>query len=284
MKWRGRQESSNIDDRRGRSVRAGGLAGMGGLGIIVAIVYMLLGGNPLDLLMLVQEQPATYEQSGGEYRESSEERDVRQFSAVVLKETEDVWHDIFSRSGRRYEEPTLTIYTGQVQSGCGVASSGTGPFYCPADRRIYLDLAFSNELRHKFGAPGDFALAYVIAHEVGHHVQNLLGVLGKVHELRSRVSQEEFNAYSVRLELQADYMAGVFARHVQNSNLLDEGDVEEAMNAASAVGDDTIQKKARGYIMPDSFTHGTSEQRMHWFRQGDQAGDLSRSDTFSRNP
>ena len=284
MKWRGRQESSNIEDRRGRSVKVGGLAGMGGLGIVVAIVYMLMGGNPLDLLMLVQEQPVAYEQTSGEYRESSEEKELRQFTAVVLKETESVWHDIFSSSGRRYEEPTLAIYSGEVQSGCGFASSGSGPFYCSVDHRIYLDLAFSSELRHKFGAPGDFALAYVIAHEVGHHVQNLLGILGKVHALRPQVSQEEFNAYSVRLELQADYMAGVFARHVQNKNLLDEGDVEEAMNAASAVGDDTIQKKTQGYIMPDSFTHGTSEQRMHWFRQGFLAGDLSQSDTFSRSP
>lgn len=284
MKWRGRQESSNIDDRRGRRVRTGGVAGISGLGIILAIVYMLMGGNPLDLLTLVQEQPASYEQSGGEYRESAGEKEVRQFTAVVLKETENVWHDIFSRSGRRYEEPTLTIFSGQVQSGCGFASSGSGPFYCPADRRIYLDLAFSDELRHRFGAPGDFALAYVIAHEVGHHVQNLLGILGKVHELRSRVSQEEFNAYSVRLELQADYLAGVFAHHVQNRNLLDEGDVEEAMNAASAVGDDTIQQKAQGYIMPDSFTHGTSEQRMNWFRKGFLAGDLSQGDTFAGKP
>jgi len=284
LKWRGRQESGNIEDRRGRRVRTGGVAGMGGLGIVLVIVYMLMGGNPQDLLMLTQEQAPTYEHSSHGYQERAGEREVRQFSAVVLKETENVWHDIFSRSGRIYEEPTLTLYSGQVQSGCGFASSGSGPFYCPEDRRIYLDLAFSSELRQKFGAPGDFALAYVIAHEVGHHVQNLLGILGKVHELRSRVSQEQFNAYSVRLELQADYLAGVFAHHVQNKKLLDEGDVEEAMNAARAVGDDTIQQKAQGYIMPDTFTHGTAEQRMRWFRKGFLAGDLSQGDTFSGNP
>jgi len=186
----------------------------------------------------------------------------------------------FAASGRAYEEPTLTIYSGSVQSGCGFASAGSGPFYCPLDRKIYLDLGFYDVMRDRFGAPGDFAMAYVIAHEVGHHVQNLLGILEKVHALRPRMSQEQFNALSVKLELQADYLAGVFAHHVRNKNLLDEGDFEEAMTAASAIGDDTIQKKTQGYIMPDSFTHGTSEQRMRWFRKGFRAGDLSQGDTF----
>ncbi len=280
MKWRGRQESTNIEDRRGRSVRRAGVGGIGGLGIVVAIIYMLMGGNPLDLLTLVQEQPVTHEQSQGSYQESAEEKQLRQFSAVVLRETENVWNELFARSGRSYEEPTLTIYSGSVQSGCGFASAGSGPFYCPLDRKIYLDLGFYDVMRNSFGAPGDFAMAYVIAHEVGHHVQNLLGILEKVHALRPRISQEQFNALSVKLELQADYLAGVFAHHVQNKNLLDEGDFEEAMGAASAVGDDTIQKKTQGYIMPDSFTHGTSEQRMRWFRKGFQTGDLSQGDTF----
>jgi len=280
MKWRGRQESTNIEDRRGRSVRRVGVGGIGGLGIVVAIIYMLMGGNPLDLLTLVQEQPVTHEQSQGSYQESAEEKQLRQFSAVVLRETENVWNELFARSGRSYEEPTLTIYSGSVQSGCGFASAGSGPFYCPLDRKIYLDLGFYDVMRNSFGAPGDFAMAYVIAHEVGHHVQNLLGILEKVHALRPRISQEQFNALSVKLELQADYLAGVFAHHVQNKNLLDEGDFEEAMGAASAVGDDTIQKKTQGYIMPDSFTHGTSEQRMRWFRKGFQTGDLSQGDTF----
>ena len=280
MKWRGREESTNIEDRRGRSVRRAGVGGLGGLGLIIAIVYMLMGGNPLDLLTLVQEQPPASEQSGGGYRESAEEEQLRKFSAVVLRETEDVWNQQFAASGRAYEEPTLTIYSGNVQSGCGFASAGSGPFYCPLDRKIYLDLGFYDVMRDRFGAPGDFAMAYVIAHEVGHHVQNLLGILEKVHALRPRLSQEQFNALSVKLELQADYLAGVFAHHVRNKNLLDEGDFEEAMTAASAVGDDTIQKKSQGYIMPDSFTHGTSEQRMRWFRKGFRAGDLSQGDTF----
>ncbi|MGE4442794.1 MAG: neutral zinc metallopeptidase [Desulfomicrobium sp.] len=280
MKWRGRQESANIEDRRGRSVRRAGVGGIGGLGIVVAIIYMLMGGNPLDLLTLVREQPVTHEQSQGSYRESAEEKQLRQFSAVVLRETENVWNELFARSGRSYEEPTLTIYSGSVQSGCGFASAGSGPFYCPLDRKIYLDLGFYDVMRDSFGAPGDFAMAYVIAHEVGHHVQNLLGVLDQVHAMRPRISQEQFNALSVKLELQADYLAGVFAHHVQDKNLLDEGDFEEAMGAASAVGDDTIQEKTQGYIMPDSFTHGTSEQRMRWFRKGFQAGDMSQGDTF----
>lgn len=277
MKWRGRQESTNIQDQRGRSVRRVGVGGLGGVGLIVAVVYMLMGGNPMDLL---QEQPSTYEQTGGGYQESAEEAQLRTFSAVVLKETEDVWKEVFAKSGQAYEEPTLAIYSGSVQSGCGFASAGSGPFYCPVDRKIYLDLGFYDVMHDKFGAPGDFAMAYVIAHEVGHHVQNLLGILDKVHAQRSRMSQEQYNALSVKLELQADYLAGVFAHHVKNKSLLDEGDVEEAMTAASAVGDDTIQKKTQGHIMPDNFTHGTSEQRMLWFRKGFRTGDLSEGDTF----
>jgi hypothetical protein len=280
MKWRGRQESTNIEDQRGRSVRRAGVGGLGGLGLIIAVVYMLMGGNPLDLLTQVQEQPPVQEQTGGGYQESAEEAQLRTFSAVVLRETEEVWKEQFARSGRTYEEPVLTIYSGSVQSGCGFASAGSGPFYCPLDGKIYLDLGFYDVMHGTFGAPGDFAMAYVIAHEVGHHVQNLLGILEKVHSQRNRLSQEQFNALSVKLELQADYLAGVFAHHVQNKNLLDEGDFEEAMTAASAIGDDTIQKKTQGYIMPDSFTHGTSEQRMRWFRKGYKAGDLSQGDTF----
>lgn len=280
MKWRGRQESTNVDDRRGRSVSRAGVGGLGGLGLIVVVVYMLMGGNPLDLLTELQEQPTSYEQTGGGYQESAEEAELRTFSAVVLKETEEVWNELFARSGQAYVEPTLTIYSGSVQSGCGFASAGSGPFYCPLDRKIYLDLGFYDVMHSKFGAPGDFAMAYVIAHEVGHHVQNLLGILEKVHSQRPSLSQEQFNALSVKLELQADYLAGVFAHHVQNKNLLDEGDFEEAMTAASAVGDDTIQEKTQGYIMPDTFTHGTSEQRMLWFRKGFRTGDLSEGNTF----
>lgn len=280
MRWRGRTESSHVEDRRGRTVRAGGIAGMGGLGIVVALVYLLMGGNPLELLQMAGEQGTQYETGSQSYRETDEEKELRQFSAVVLRETEQVWHDLFARNGMKYVEPTLTLYSGSVQSGCGFASSGSGPFYCPLDRKVYLDLQFYHEMKHRFSAPGDFAMAYVIAHEVGHHVQNLLGILDKYHALRGKMSEREFNTYTVKLELQADYMAGVVAHHIQNKGLLDEGDFEEAINAAGAVGDDTIQMQSQGYIIPENFTHGTADQRMHWFRKGFVAGDLSQGNTF----
>lgn len=277
MRWQGREESSRVEDRRG--MRGKGVAGIGGLGIVVLIVYTLMGGDPTDLLQVI-EQTQPQQSSGQPYQESPEEAQLRKFSSVVLRETELVWTDIFAQNGRRYQEPTLVIYSGQVQSGCGLASSGAGPFYCPMDQRIYVDLSFYRELQHRFKAPGDFAMAYVLAHEVGHHVQHELGILQKVQALRTRMSQEEYNTYSVKLELQADYLAGVWAHHVQNKGLLEAGDVEEAMGAASAVGDDTIQQQMQGHVRPETFTHGTSKQRMEWFMKGFRTGDLSQADTF----
>ena len=194
-----------------------------------------------------------------------------------------VWNDIFADLGKEYNEPKLVLFTGSVQSACGVAGASTGPFYCPGDKNVYIDLSFYNELKTQFKAPGDFAMAYVIAHEVGHHIQNELGIIAQMDEIRGKVSKEEYNKYNVRLELQADYLAGVWANHVQGQNLLEEGDLEEALTAASAVGDDRIQMQSQGYVVPDSFTHGTSEQRKRWFYKGYEAGDLSQWDTFSAN-
>jgi hypothetical protein len=214
------------------------------------------------------------------YEATQEEEELAEFVSVVLADTEVIWTDIFVEQGLQYTEPKLVLFNGSVQSACGVAGSSTGPFYCPTDQTVYIDLDFYQELKNKFKAPGDFAMAYVIAHEIGHHVQNELGVLDQMNEIRAKVSPEEYNEYNVRLELQADYLAGVWARHVQGKNLLEEGDLEEAMTAASAVGDDRIQMETQGYIVPDSFTHGTSEQRKRWFNKGYEAGDLSEWDTF----
>jgi predicted metalloprotease len=206
---------------------------------------------------------------------------MRQFVSVVLADTEDVWREQFRQLGREYEEPTLVLFSGRVESACGLASSAVGPFYCPRDHKLYIDLAFFEELKRRFGAPGDFAQAYVIAHEVGHHVQTLLGTNAKVDRLRGRISQQEFNQLSVRLELQADFLAGVWAHHAQRSQqILEPGDLEEALRAAAAIGDDRLQRQAQGYVVPDSFTHGSSEQRIRWFRRGFETGDLSQGDTF----
>lgn len=273
MKWKGRTRSSNVQDRRGMGGVAGGL---GGIGIVIVIIYTLLGGNPGDIMSNLDGG-----QSNAPYVATQEEEELAAFVSVVLADTEVIWSEIFAEQNLQYNEPTLVLFTGSVESACGVAGSSTGPFYCPGDNKVYIDLQFYQELKDKFDAPGDFAMAYVVAHEVGHHVQNELGVMAQMNELRGKVSQEEYNAYSVRLELQADYLAGVWARYVQGENYLEEGDLEEAMNAASAVGDDRIQMEAQGYVVPDSFTHGTSEQRKRWFYKGFEAGDLSEWDTFS---
>lgn len=217
------------------------------------------------------------------YEATQEEEELAEFVSVVLADTEVVWNDIFADLGKEYDEPKLVLFTGSVQSACGVAGASTGPFYCPGDKNVYIDLSFYNELKTQFKAPGDFAMAYVIAHEVGHHIQNELGIIAQMDEIRGKVSKEEYNKYNVRLELQADYLAGVWANHVQGQNLLEEGDLEEALTAASAVGDDRIQMQSQGYVVPDSFTHGTSEQRKRWFYKGYEAGDLSQWDTFSAN-
>ena len=279
MKWKGRAKSSNIEDRRGRGVGGAAIGGLGGFGIIIMIIYALLGGNPGDIMQSIdpgQTQNVPYEAT-------QEEEELAEFVSVVLADTEVVWNDIFADLGKEYDEPKLVLFTGSVQSACGVAGASTGPFYCPGDKNVYIDLSFYNELKTQFKAPGDFAMAYVIAHEVGHHIQNELGIIAQMDEIRGKVSKEEYNKYNVRLELQADYLAGVWANHVQGQNLLEEGDLEEALTAASAVGDDRIQMQSQGYVVPDSFTHGTSEQRKRWFYKGYEAGDLSQWDTFSAN-
>ena len=279
MKWKGRAKSSNVEDRRGRGVGGAAIGGLGGFGIIIMIIYALLGGNPGDIMQSIdpgQTQNVPYEAT-------QEEEELAEFVSVVLADTAVVWNDIFADLGKEYDEPKLVLFTGSVQSACGVAGASTGPFYCPGDKNVYIDLSFYNELKTQFKAPGDFAMAYVIAHEVGHHIQNELGIIAQMDEIRGKVSKEEYNKYNVRLELQADYLAGVWANHVQGQNLLEEGDLEEALTAASAVGDDRIQMQSQGYVVPDSFTHGTSEQRKRWFYKGYEAGDLSQWDTFGVN-
>ena len=280
MRWKGREQSDNVEDRRGLS--PGMAVGGGGGGVfIIAVVVMLLGGDPSALLQgASQGQSSRTRTSSEPYKDTNPER--TEFVKVVLKDTEDVWTKIFAERGATYEKPKLILFTDGIQSACGFASAAVGPFYCPGDRQVYIDLAFYDDLKQKFGAPGDFAQAYVIAHEVGHHVQNLLGISDKVNEMRSRMSDTEFNKVSVRMELQADFFAGVWARHDQDmKNILDREDIEDALNAANAIGDDTLQKRMQGQVVPDSFTHGTSEQRMRWFKKGWDTGDIDKGDTFS---
>lgn len=278
MKWKGRAGSSNVEDRRGMS---GGkaIAGVGGgLGLIIVIIFSFLGGNPGELIGNL----GTSEQSNTiPYEESAQEKELAEFVSVVLADTEKVWTEIFEENGLEYVEPTLVQYSGSVNSACGAAGAFVGPFYCPGDQKLYIDLSFYQELQEKFNAPGDFAMAYVIAHEVGHHVQTLLGTTEEVMPLRQKLSEEEFNKYLVRFELQADYLSGVWAKHAQGLGYLEEGDLEEALTAASAVGDDTLQKQARGYVVPESFTHGTSEQRKNWFYKGFENGTIQGGDTFN---
>lgn len=276
MRWKGRRQSTNVEDRRRISPK--GMVG-GGIGsIVIIIVILLLGGDPTSLLQDIQ---INNQETSSNYTESAEDRELAQFVSVVLAETEDVWHNIFSEEGANYLEPTLVLFHGRVQSACGIAGSATGPFYCPGDEKLYIDLSFYDELQQRFQAPGDFAMAYVIAHEVGHHIQNLTGIMDQMNDLRSQLSQEEYNKYSVRLELQADFYAGVWAHYTERMDLLDEGDLDEALNAASAVGDDRIQKNTQGYVVPESFTHGTSAQRKKWFYMGYTTGDIRQGDTFS---
>ena len=279
MLWKGQRQSDNVEDRRGMS--GGGMAIGGGLGgIVVLVIALLLGADPRQLL----EQSRGVEPSSGTTTSrptNPQEDELKQFSATVLASTEDVWADIFRQQGRTYSKPTLVLFTDAVRSACGEAGAAVGPFYCPGDQKLYLDLSFFNDLRTRFRAPGDFAQAYVIAHEVGHHVQALLGTMDKVDSLRGRMSEAEANELSVRLELQADFLAGVWAHYAQRKGILEPGDIEEALAAASAVGDDRLQREGQGYVIPDSFTHGTSEQRARWFRKGLETGDLHQGDTFS---
>jgi uncharacterized protein len=278
MQWKGRRASSNVEDRRGMG--GGGMLMGGGLGGIILLVIMtFLGGG--DMGDVVDNMTSGGNQSPAPYQQSAEEEELAQFVSVVLADTEEVWSEVFAEEGMEYQEPTLVLYSGSVQSACGMAGSQVGPFYCPGDQKLYIDLSFYDELQTKFQAPGDFAMAYVVAHEVGHHVQTLLGTTDKLNSLRGRLDQTEFNKYQVRFELQADYLAGVWAHHAQGMGVVEEGDLEEALNAASAVGDDTIQKRSQGYVVPESFTHGTSEQRKSWFYKGYKAGNLKQGDTFN---
>ena len=278
MRWRGERQSTNIEDRRGMSV--GRVAVGGGLGtVVIMILALLFGVNPQQLF---EQLPSDQQQPGVQRPQSTnpQEEELKQFVAVVLGKSEDVWKDVFRQNGKQYREPTLVLFNDRVQSACGLTGAAVGPFYCPGDEKVYIDLSFYEELRREFQAPGDFAQAYVVAHEVGHHVQKLLGITDRVDRLREQVTEREANQLSVRLELQADFFAGVFAKYVQNQGLLEAGDVEEALRAASAVGDDQIQRRTAGYVVPDSFTHGTSEQRLRWFKKGYDTGDIRQGDTF----
>ncbi|MGH7322804.1 MAG: KPN_02809 family neutral zinc metallopeptidase [Candidatus Rokuibacteriota bacterium] len=283
MRWQTGRRSENVEDRRGMSIPRGvRIGGMGGLGLVVlALVAMFLGVDPSVILQEGPElvpSPAPAPRGTGAVPGKDP---LREFVAVILADTEDTWQAVFQQAGRRYEPPRLVLFSQAVQSACGIAGAAVGPFYCPDDHKVYLDLSFFQDLRARFGAPGDFAQAYVIAHEVGHHVQTLLGISQKVQAMRSRVSRAEGNALSVRLELQADCFAGLWAHHAHKARqILEAGDVEEGLNAASAIGDDRMQRRAQGHVVPESFTHGTSAQRVRWFRQGLEGGDLERCDTF----
>jgi predicted metalloprotease len=282
MRWKGGRRSQNVEDRRGMSLgRGAAVGGIGGIGfLIVAVLYLLLGGDPAQLVeqLPVDNGPSASTSSAPPPPGQDEMVD---FVSVVLADTEDTWNPVFASIGRQYEDPHLVIFSGQVRSACGMAGAAMGPFYCPADHKLYIDLSFYDELKQRFHAPGDFAQAYVIAHEVGHHVQNLLGISDEVQAMQRRASPTEANELSVRLELQADCLAGVWGFHTQRErNMLESGDLEEALNAASAIGDDRIQRESTGRVVPDSFTHGTSAQRVKWFRTGFETGDVAACDTF----
>ena len=278
MKWIGRRESSNVDDRRSSS---GGKLFVGGtIGVIILVIKFFMDGDPTQLIQQIDQQNT----QTTEIVNDSLDNTMAKFVAVVLADNEDVWNKIFAENGLQYEEPKLVLFRGATESGCGNASSSIGPFYCPADKRVYIDLSFMDELKTRFGAQGgDFALAYVIGHEVGHHVQNLLGTSAKTEELQAQSNQTKANKLSVALELQADFYAGVWTYHNQQmKNILEQGDIEEALSAASAVGDDAIQQKTQGTIVPDAFTHGSSTERMYWFKRGYQTGDIRKGNTFAK--
>ncbi len=312
MRWKGRRGSSNVEDRRGASGRTGGfrlpkgfgrggfggglgrrsglprrmgrgrrIGGIGGIGMVIVVLVALYFG--VDPGMLLQGGPGfAPPPPQSQAPRSAEEDELAAFVSVVLADTEETWHGLFKRAGGSYREPKLVLFTDSVSSACGHAQSAMGPFYCPLDEKVYIDLSFYRDLKNKFGAPGDFAQAYVIAHEVGHHVQTLLGISGKVHELRQQASQAESNALSVRMELQADCLAGLWAHHADKQlDIIEPGDLEEALNAASSIGDDRLQRQAGRSVVPDSFTHGSSEQRVRWFKRGFENGDMASCDTFA---
>ena len=281
MQWLGRRGSTNVEDRRGMS--GGGLAAGGGIvGVIVYLIYSFLGGGDVDPSQIPQLSPQTNNSRTLSPEEQKEDDNRAEFVKVVLADTEDVWNKLFKESGSQYQEPILVLFRDAVQSACGSASAASGPFYCPGDNKLYIDLSFYQDLQQKLNAPGDFAMAYVVAHEVGHHIQNLNGTAEKMQRLRGRVNETEANRYSVMMELQADFLAGVWAHHAQKmKNMLDEGDIDEALNAANAIGDDRLQKQSTGQVVPDAFTHGTSAQRMYWFKKGYTTGDIKQGDTFN---
>lgn len=309
MKWQGRERSSNIEDRRGNpgglgggglgrggglnpfgrsgggipipmGRSGGGIGGVIGIVVILGLIWLLTGTNPLDMLTGGQTSSATTSSQSRPLPEAGQD-ELADFVAVVIKETETLWTDVFKQNNVAYEVPKVVLFTGGTSSACGEASSEMGPFYCPVDQKVYIDLAFYDQLRQQFGAPGDFAQAYVLAHEVGHHVQNVLGVLPEFNRLRASMSEEESNAYSVRVELQADCYAGIWANYADQQSLLEQGDINEAINAAEQIGDDTLQKRMQGFAVPKTFNHGTSAQRSKWFQRGAQSGDVGQCDTFS---
>jgi len=275
MRWAGDRESTNVEDRRGLS--GGHIAVGGGIGsLVIGLIIYLLGGNPGQ----VMNNPTSQVQQSPQQQQAEDESS--KFTRTVLAYTEDVWNKLFNEMNRQYVDPTLVMFTQSTESGCGYASAATGPFYCPSDQKVYIDLSFFDEMKERFGAGGDFAMAYVVAHEVGHHVQDLLGITQKVDALRAQGSEAQGNRLSVKLELQADFLAGVWAHYTeQYKNNLEPGDIEEALNAANAIGDDRLQKESQGYVVPDAFTHGTSEQRMYWFKKGYTTGDINQGDTFN---
>lgn len=280
MLWKGRRESDNFEDRGSGGGRR--IATIGGFGtLIVVLIVWLMGGNPLEVLQNIQTGTSV-EQQSDDVKKSPHEEDLVQFSRVVLADTEDVWNKLFKENNKTYREPVLVSFSNSVESACGFTSAATGPFYCPGDEKLYIDLVFFEDLQKKLNASGDFVIAYVIAHEVGHHIQKLLGTMDKYNSMREGLSAKALNHLNVKLELQADFYAGVWANHAQEmKNILEKGDIEEAMNAASAIGDDHLQRQTQGKVVPDSFTHGTSEQRMHWFKLGFDTGDMSQGDTFN---
>ena len=282
MKWMGRRESGNMEDRRSVS---GGKVALGGgvIGIVILLINAFMGGDSSQILNGLQEQMQQQGQQTEAAPLSAEDEKMGKFVSTVLADTEDVWKQIFQENGMTYEEPKLVLFRGSVQTACGGASSASGPFYCPGDKKVYMDLAFFEELKNRFGAEGgDFAIAYVIAHEIGHHVQTLLGTSAKMRQDQQGLSEKQANKLSVALELQADFYAGLWTHYNEkNNHILEAGDIEEALSAANAVGDDAIQKKTQGQVYPDSFTHGSSEQRMYWFNRGFKSGDIRQGDTFA---
>ena len=302
MRWRKGRRSNNVEDRRGQSAPQMGMGGVGGLGMLLRFAPILLGKRmrkytiPIIVIIFAAQyfgftipflgggSSGFSSSSNSNYQPTPKQQQLADFTSVVLADTEDTWNKLFKQAGGNYKEPTLVLFSGSVSSACGLANAAVGPFYCPGDQKVYIDLSFFNDLKNRHGAPGDFAQAYVIAHEVGHHIQTLLGISAKVHNAKSKLSKVEANRLSVKQELQADCFSGIWAHHAQRThNIIEPGDIEEAITAASAIGDDGLQKQAQGYVQPDSFTHGSSAQRVRWFKQGLATGSMDSCNTFNNN-